>query len=49
MQLSDGMSHLLLWDSGLAFNHGPLGRDKCADLLCGPDKWLDGGPHARTG
>jgi hypothetical protein len=28
-------SLLLLWDNGLAFNHGPVGDSDCLDILCG--------------
>lgn len=41
--VSDGYNNLLLWDNGLSFNHGPLGRTSCMDLLCGPDKWKEFG------
>eukprot|EP01094_Clydonella_sp_ATCC50884_P016924 TRINITY_DN2863_c0_g1_i3.p1 TRINITY_DN2863_c0_g1~~TRINITY_DN2863_c0_g1_i3.p1 ORF type:complete len:474 (-),score=151.30 TRINITY_DN2863_c0_g1_i3:340-1761(-) len=27
------------WDSGLAFNHGPVGDGFCLDILCGPNVW----------
>lgn len=28
-------SHLLLWDSGLGWNHGPHGHSTCKSILCG--------------
>jgi len=37
--MSDTYKNLLIWDSGLAFSHGPYGRDSCLDLLCGPSQW----------
>ena len=32
---------ILLWDSGLAWQHGPETRESCADLLCGPNVWRE--------
>jgi hypothetical protein len=37
--MSDVYRNLLLWDSGLAFSHGPYGRESCLDILCGPENW----------
>ena len=39
----DGDQKLLLWDSGLVFQHGPAGKTSCTSLFCGPDAWLDHG------
>lgn len=34
--------HPLVWDSGLAWSHGPDGRDPtCDNLLCGPREWRE--------
>eukprot|EP01095_Lingulamoeba_sp_RSL-Kostka_P011250 TRINITY_DN4225_c0_g2_i1.p1 TRINITY_DN4225_c0_g2~~TRINITY_DN4225_c0_g2_i1.p1 ORF type:complete len:405 (-),score=75.42 TRINITY_DN4225_c0_g2_i1:137-1351(-) len=32
--------HLLIWDSGLAFRHGPIGESDCLDILCGSTYWI---------
>lgn len=32
----------LLWDNGLAFDHGPYGRYSCLDILCGHNTWRAG-------
>eukprot|EP01095_Lingulamoeba_sp_RSL-Kostka_P011249 TRINITY_DN4225_c0_g1_i2.p1 TRINITY_DN4225_c0_g1~~TRINITY_DN4225_c0_g1_i2.p1 ORF type:complete len:680 (-),score=181.25 TRINITY_DN4225_c0_g1_i2:312-2351(-) len=39
---------LLIWDSGLAFRHGPIGKigygpnkDHCIELLCGLKEWVN--------
>lgn len=29
----------LLWDNGLAFDHGPYGKDSCLDILCASNEW----------
>ena len=39
--MTDQNQNLLLWDSGLAFSHGPKGRSICFNLLCGPEKWTE--------
>ena len=37
--IADANKQLLLWDSGLAFAHGPRGKESCLNILCGPDRW----------
>jgi hypothetical protein len=32
-------SRLILWDNGLAWSHGPYGRESCLDILCGSNSW----------
>eukprot|EP01094_Clydonella_sp_ATCC50884_P023188 TRINITY_DN5498_c0_g1_i2.p1 TRINITY_DN5498_c0_g1~~TRINITY_DN5498_c0_g1_i2.p1 ORF type:complete len:473 (+),score=69.22 TRINITY_DN5498_c0_g1_i2:218-1636(+) len=39
--ISDGSGRLLNWDNGLAFNHGPIGKQRCLDLFCGTDTWKE--------
>lgn len=39
--MTDQNQNLLLWDSGLAFSHGPNGKRSCLNLLCGPEKWIE--------
>lgn len=38
----DGDGKLMLWDSGLSFQHGPAGKG-CVTLFCGPEKWQEHG------
>ena len=44
--MTDGNGQLLLWDSGLSFQHGPYGKESCFNLLCGPEKWVEHGKNA---
>lgn len=34
-------NHVLIWDQGLAWTHGPVGRGlSCMNILCGPKSWI---------
>ena len=35
-------NELILWDSGLSFQHGPAGKE-CTSLFCGTEKWQEHG------
>merc|ERR1712137_50790 len=37
----------LLWDNGLAFDHGPQGRAMCLDILCGHNQWINAGDKSK--
>jgi len=43
--MMDGERKLLLWDSGLSFNHGPMNRRSCSSLLCGPESFQEHGKN----
>ena len=34
----------LLWDNGLAFDHGPFGKTSCLDILCASNEWRNTRP-----
>merc|ERR1712137_736651 len=37
----------LLWDNGLAFDHGPYGRESCLDILCATNEWRSSTPKEK--